>query len=296
MLAPLLAGLLGGFGVWCIARALLPTTAPLNQALASLSEPRWSATPRGPTGVEGQAHRLGRWIMDVTGADMSPLKADLAMLNRTEEVHLIERLKTAAFWAVVPPMFLLFGLIATGGLVFSPTLIAAASVIALIVGWFLTDGQIRTQAANRRQEFEAALTTYLGLVSIGLAGGAGIQQALQDAVEQGEGWSFTILRRSLTDARVRGISPWVAMGEAGERMGLEAMTDLSSTMELAGTSGAHIRESLMTKAKSLRNHQIAEIEREAAGRTTAMAGPTGLMMAGFVVLLIYPALRAVLAL
>ena len=52
----------------------------------------------------------------------------------------------------------------------------------------------------------------------------------------------------------------------------------------------------MTKAKALRTHQIAEIEREASGRTTAMAGPTGLMMAGFVVLLIYPALQAVLAL
>jgi tight adherence protein C len=296
MLAPLLAGLLGGLGVWCIARAIIPNTPPLDQALASLSEPRWSDTDRGPAGVEGQAHRLGRWIMDVTGADISPLKADLAMLNRTEEVHLIERLKTAAFWAAVPPMFLIFGLIATGNLICSPTLIAAALVMGLIAGWFLTDGQIRTQAATGRTEFEAALTTYLGLVSIGLAGGAGIQQALQDAVEQGDGSSFTILRRSLTDARVRGVSPWISMGETGERMGLEAMTDLSSTMELAGTSGAHIRESLMTKAKSLRNHQIAQIEREASGRTTAMAGPTGLMMAGFVVLLIYPALRAVLAL
>lgn len=296
MLTPLLFGLIGGLGVWCIARALIPTTRPLDQALASLSEPRWSDADRGPAGATGLAQRVGGWIMDTTGADITSLKTDLAVLDRSEEVHLIERLKTGGFWAAVPMMFLLFGFLATGQFIFSPTLIVAASAIALVVGWFLSDGQVHSQADKRRREFEAALTTYLGLVSIGLAGGAGIQQALQDAVEQGEGWAFNILRRSLTDARVRGISPWAAMGEVGDAMGLEAMTDLSSTMELAGTSGAHIRESLMTKAKALRNHQIAEIEREASGRTTAMAGPTGLMMAGFVVLLIYPALRAVLSL
>jgi tight adherence protein C len=282
--------------MWCLARAFITTTPPLNQALASLAEPRWSNDDRSQSGVNGHAQRIGGWIMGVTGADMTSLKTDLAVLDRSEEVHLVERLKTGGFWAAVPPMFLLFGFIATGQFIFSPTLVAVASVIALVVGWFLTDGQVHAQAETRRKEFEAALTTYLGLVSIGLAGGAGIQQALQDAVEQGEGWAFNVLRRSLTDARIRGISPWTAMGDVGDRMGLEAMTDLSSTMELAGTSGAHIRESLMTKAKALRNHQVAEIEREASGRTTAMAGPTGLMMAGFVVLLIYPALTAVLSL
>ncbi len=296
MLAPIVLALLGGFGVWCIARAFIRTTTPLGAALSSLAEPRWANAGDAPTGVEGQVHRLGGWIMAVTGTDMGDLKADLAVLDRTEEVHLIERLKTGGFWALVPVMFATFAFITTGQLIFTPSLIAVASVVALIVGWFLTDGQVRSQATERRKEFDSALTTYLGLVSILLAGGAGIQQALQDGVEQGEGWAFTVLRRALTDARVRGISPWEAMEETGERLGLEAMTDLSSTMELAGTSGAHVRESLMTKAKALRNHHITEIEREASGRTTAMAGPTGLMMAGFVVLLIYPALTAVLSL
>ncbi len=294
MLTPLMLALLGAFGAWCVARALIRTTPPLDAALASLAEPRWSDTELGPAGVEGQAHRLGRWIMDVTGTDLGDLKTDLAVLDRSEEVHLIERLKTGGFWALVPVLFAAFSFAATGEMVFSPGLVAVAAAVLLVVGWFGTDAQVRSKASERRKEFESALTVYLGLVSILLAGGAGIQQALQDGVEQGEGWSFYVLRRALTDARIRGISPWEAMEETGERLGLEAMTDLSSTMELAGTSGAVIRESLMTKAKALRNHHITEIEREASGRTTAMAGPTGLMMAGFVILLIYPALTAVL--
>lgn len=296
MLTPIAFGLLFGLGMWCIARAVMPATRPLETALADLAEPRWADSDRGPAGVEGQAHRVGGWIMDVTGADMTDLRSDLAVLERSEALHLIERLRTGSFWAAVPLMFLLFGFIATGTFIFSPTLAAIAAVVGLVLGWFGTDGQVKANAAGRRKEFDASLTTYLGLVSILLAGGAGIQQALQDAVDQGDGWSFTLLRRTLTDARVRGISPWIAMGEMGERLELDSMSDLSSTMELAGTSGAHIRESLMIKAKALRNHQITEIEREASGRTTAMAGPTGLMMAGFVVLLLYPALTAVLSL
>lgn len=296
MLTPIALSLLLGFSVWCIARALLPSPPQLDGALQALAEPRWPDSRRAAGGVEGHAHQFGGWIMAVTGADMSDLKADLAVLDRSEEVHLIERLKTGVFWAGVPLVFSIFALIVTGDLVLSPTLIAVVSAVLLVVGWFLTDGQVRSQAAERRREFESALTTYLGLVSILLAGGSGIEGALQDGVEQGEGWPFQVLRRSLTDARIRGISPWTAMEETGERLGLEAMTDLASTMELAGTSGAHIRESLMTKAKALRNHHITEIEREASGRTTAMAGPTGLMMTGFVILLIYPALTAVLSL
>ena len=59
-------------------------------------------------------------------------------------------------------------------------------------------------------------------------------------------------------------------------------------------SGAHVRDSLLTKARAIRNHQLADIEREAAGRTSAMVGPTGFMLAGFVILLIFPAFQAIL--
>lgn len=291
-----LIGCVAGFGIWCIARAFLPATQPLDRALQALSAPHWDDTEIGPSGATGQAHRLGGWIMAVTGNDLTEFSADLAVLGRSEEMHLIERIKTGLFWAAVPLMFLAFGAIATGGLIFPPMLVALASVVLLIVGWFLTDGQVRTAAAERRTDFEATLTTYLGLVSILLAGGAGIEQALQDAVDQGEGWAFNVLRQSLTEARIRGTSPWVVMAETGQRLEMDSMSDLASTMELAGSSGAHIRESLMTKANALRNHQISEIEREASGRTTAMAGPTGLMMAGFVCMLLYPAVVAVLAL
>ena len=175
-----------------------------------------------------------------------------------------------------------------------PAPLVVAAVALAVAGWFLTDAQVRAAAVKRRAEFDAALVTYVSLVSILLSGGAGIQEALHEAVDQGRGWSFLVLRRALTDSRVRGVSPWEALDEHGARLGLTGLVDLAATMELAGTSGAHVRDSLMTKANAIRAHEIAAIEREATGRTTAMVGPTGLMMTGFVVLVIYPAFQAVL--
>jgi Flp pilus assembly protein TadB len=224
---------------------------------------------------------------------LGSLSTDLAVLDRSEEVHLVQRMRTATFYGAFPLSVWAASTLA-GARLLPPALAGLASVGLAIGGWLLTDSQVRSGARRRRVELDSALVTYLQLVSILLAGGAGIQQALHEAVDHGNGWPFQVLRRALTDARVRGISPWQAFDEHGSQLGSTSLVELAATMELAGSSGAHIRDSLMVKARALRSHQVAAIEREATSRTTAMTGPTGLMMAGFVILVIYPAFQAVL--
>jgi Flp pilus assembly protein TadB len=221
------------------------------------------------------------------------LATDLAVLERSEEVHLVQRMRTGAFYGVLPLAVWLATTLAGAGIA-PPELAALASVALAVGGWLLTDSQVRSRARERRRELDSALATYLQLVSILLAGGAGIQQALHEAVQHGQGWPFELLRRALTGARIRGVSPWQSFDELGTQLGLTSLVDLAATVQLAGSSGAQIRESLVVKARALRYHQVAAIEREATGRTTAMTGPTGLMMAGFVILVIYPAFQAVL--
>lgn len=285
-------GALLGVGLWCIVRAFVQPPVPLHLALDRLSRRRHEPIP-GTGDLDSVAQRMGAWILAVTNSDLRSLAADLAVLDRSEEVHLVQRIRTAGFYALVPVLcwFVSWSFSAT---VFQPWLVAIAVVVGGLSGWFVTDLQIRARAAERRREFDAALVTYLSLVSILLSGGAGVQEALHTAVDQGRGWPFVVLRRALTDSRVRGLSPWQTLDEHGHRLGLERLVDLAATMELAGTSGAHVRDSLITKAKAIRDHEAAEIERQATGRTTAMVGPTGLMMTGFVVLIIYPAFQAVL--
>jgi Flp pilus assembly protein TadB len=289
---------MAGLGLWCLLRAVLSPTPPLERALAGLSAPR---TPSAPSGsgeggvddVDGPARRAAGWIMAVTNTNLRLFAADLAVLERSEEVHLVQRVRTGTFYGLLP-LLVWFVTYLAGAAVIPPLLLITASLVLGVGGWFGTDAQVRSRALRRRAEFDTALVTFVSLVSILLSGGAGIQEALHESVAQGQGWPFTVLRRALTDSRVRGVSPWEALDEHGTRLGLTSLVDLAATMELAGTSGAHVRDSLMTKAEAIRAHEIATIEREATSRTTAMVGPTGLMMTGFVILVIYPAFQAVL--
>ncbi|MEL7155002.1 MAG: type II secretion system F family protein [Actinomycetota bacterium] len=290
MVVPMALGALVGVGLWCILRAFVQPPMPLPVALDRLSRPREEPAAAD---LDSWAQRLGAWVLHLTNSDLRTLATDLAVLDRSEEVHLVQRIRTAGFYALVPGL-IWFVSWSFSTSVFPPWLVVVAGLAGGVGGWFGTDLQVRARAAQRRREFDAALVTYLSLVSILLSGGAGVQEALHAAVDQGRGWPFVVLRRALTDARIRGRSPWQALDEHGDRLGLERLVDLAATMELAGTSGAHVRDSLITRAKAIRHHEAAEIEREATGRTTAMVGPTGLMMTGFVVLIIYPAFQAVL--
>ena len=292
MLVPVGLGAVAGLGLWCLLRAFLRPRQPLVDALAELSVARPDGMEEN-TDLDDATHRVAAWIMEVTNTNLRPLASELAVLERSDEVHLIQRMRTAAFYSVLPLFVWLITSLA-GASIFHPALVVIAALVLAVAGWVMTDVQVRAGAQRRRAEFDSALVTYVSLVSILLSGGAGIQEALHESVAQGRGWPFLVIRRALTDSRVRGISPWESLNEHGRRLGLTRLVDLAATMELAGTSGAHVRQSLMTKAAAIRDHEIAAIEREATGRTTAMVGPTGLMMTGFVILVIYPAFQAVL--
>ncbi len=297
MWIPVGLGTLAGFGLWCLLRAFIRPVVPLDRALAVLDRPRPTAGAGagadGRSDLDSVAERIGAWIMTVTGSELRSLSTELAVLERSEEVHLVERIKTGAFYALVPVLVWFIGWSFSTSFA-PPVAYPLAMVVGAVAGWFVTDAQVRARATARRREFDAALVTYLSLVSILLSGGAGVQEALRVAVDSGRGWPFLVLRRALNDARLRGLSPWTALGDHGRRLGLDRLVDLAATMELAGTSGAQVRDSLVTKAAALRTHELARIEREAGNRTTAMVGPTGLMLTGFVILVIYPAFQAVL--
>lgn len=298
MTPALLAGALVGLGLLAVARGVIARRRPLELALTALAEPPAAARTGvgASTAADSWAFRTGAWVMRLFGADMGGLRADLLVVDRTEEVHLMERIRTAVFLGLAPAVIAL--VLALGGvdLIVTPTLVAVLCLVLGVFGWFLTDIQLRQRASRRRTEFDSSLVTYLGLVSIATAGGSGINEALWSAVDQGVGWPFQILRRTLADARNRGVSPWDSMEAHASRLELTSLAELAATMKLGGTSGAFVRDSIMTKARSLREHQLAEIEQEANSRTSAMAGPTGLMLAGFLIMLLYPAVVAILSL
>jgi len=77
-----------------------------------------------------------------------------------------------------------------------------ASLILMVGGFVLPDLGIRSDAARRRRDFRHALGSFLDLVVVALAGGGGVETALNDAASIGNSWAFALIRRALDGARL----------------------------------------------------------------------------------------------
>ena len=153
--------------------------------------------------------------------------------------------------------------------------------------------RLAKRAERARRTFSYALSSYLDLASVLLAGGAGSETALIAAAATGDSWSFRIIRETLETARAGRTPSWSAFAELGRRLGVVDLERLAGSMQLAGEQGAKVRVSLATQADALRARQIGEIEADAQAATERMGVPTVLLFVGFIALLGYPALDLV---
>lgn len=169
--------------------------------------------------------------------------------------------------------------------------LALVACPALGVTFYL--GRLDKEAAAKRRTFSYALSSYLDLVSVLLAGGAGIETALVAAATTGSSWSFRLLRQSLETGRATRVPAWSAFADLGRRLGIVELERIAGSMQLAGEQGARVRTSLAAQAEALRTRQIAEIEAHAQAATERMGIPTVLLFVGFIALLGYPALNLV---
>ena len=293
MIAPsLLAGALIGAGLLVALRmAVDPPLPQLGRRLAELYEP-----PPGD-GVQAVRARWDAWALKAVRLgrpDLARLRRDLAICDLTIERHAVVKLGFAVAGAVVP--LVVGGVWAAAGITVVPAVIAVAMAIAASSGFVVPVVVLARRADRRRRDFRYALSLFLELVVIVLAGGGGVNTALYDASNAGSGWAFGALRRTLHGARLQRRSPWAALTELAERIGSIELRELSSSVELAGTSGARVRDSLRAKAVSVRDHELAESEAEALAASERMGGPMVGMFVGLILLIGYPAMVTVLAL
>jgi tight adherence protein C len=292
MIAAVLLGMVAGAGVWLVARGWRPAPPSLEASLAGLARANWAS---GAT--EPDEARLRRWIRTsaVFLGGHRPrrvgLAVDLALLERSPEAQAIDKLQTALFAAALP---IVLWLVSSIGRPLPAGLIALAAVGLGIGGWFLADVQAAARAKERRRQFRVVLATYLGLVTVLLAGGSGTEEALQDAAAYGTGWGFSLIRRSVNDARLGARSPWSVMQAVAERTALDDLAELAAAMTLAGEAGAQVRRSLEATAQALTARELADVDAAAASRTERMNAPVALLVVGFVVLIIFPGVYSVL--
>ena len=150
------------------------------------------------------------------------------------------------------------------------------------------------RAGARRHHFRTVVSSFVDLVVLSLAGGVGVEGALLTASQVSSDWASARMAKVLLRARDSGQSPWSALGQLGEALGVPELEELSSTLQLAGTEGARIRQTLSARAASLRRHDQAEAESSANAMTERLFLPGALLLVGFLLFVGYPAFSRIL--
>jgi tight adherence protein C len=263
-------------GVLLGIRGMLGVTTPLAAVVADLHRPRQTGA-----GLS----RSNRAIEILVGKRSDGLRRDLSICERTDAKFVQDRLIWTLLFSV-PGLLVLFGS-SLGAQWASPVVGLIVLFGGGVAGWFYARTDLASDAEKARAEFRHALAAYLELVTILMAGGAGVETSLFDAAATGRGRALRHLRSSLSAAQARREAPWRALGD------LE-LEELEASMSLAG-GGAQVRDSLTAKAVAMRMKDLGKMEAEAQARSETMVLPVMLMFAGFMVLIGYPALSALSA-
>lgn len=290
-----LIGVVFGVGLWLLKSAVAPARIDLAVELGRWEVARRHAS-RTKTTRTGLRDRMGQWMGDEfakRGIEFPKLHTDLAITGKTLEEHIASMIVSAIIALFVPGILATLAL-AMGVAVPVPVPIVFGILFAAVVV-VVGNGQIRDEAEGKRDELRRALGTYLDLVSMSLAGGRGVPEALPTSAAIGTGWAFDLLADTITRARRTGDTPWAALGELGHRVGLQELVDLSSALTLVGDNGAKVRDSLGARANTLRRRQLADAEGEAMKADDSMRIAQIVLGMGFFLLISYPAVVNVLA-
>jgi hypothetical protein len=171
--------------------------------------------------------------------------------------------------------------------------VVATVVVASVAGsspWLVRRSGVARRASEARADIDAAVSVFLDLVNVLLAGGAGIETSMVSAASCGDGWAFEHIRLAMARAQSSRRGYWEELREWGEACGVDSLVEVAHSAQLAGQHGARVRATLAAKSRALRTRNLARVEHDAERRTEQMGLPLVAMFVGFMVLIGYPAL------
>jgi tight adherence protein C len=302
MTTGILLGCLFGASVCVLVYALVPPRPQLAHAVRRWERQRAQRTPSAQLGavasdLESQQRKLGRWLVTQLarrGITMTKARANLGLTETSLETHMVRKCGYALFGLLMPTVTVTL-LYATSGTTLPFTVPAVAGVMFGAIMFWLPDLSLAQAAEERRRDLRKALSSYLDLVSMSLAGGRGIPEALPSCARIASGWAFELIRDTIDEARYVGATPWAALGRLGERTGLQELADLGAALTLVADDGAKVRSSLAARAATLRRRQLAEDEGSAGQADQTIQLAQVVLAIGFFIFIGFPALYAVLA-
>ncbi len=257
---------------------------------------------RGPTGLWSPWGR--RWVPERWVSSSAEHLAErpavvswlqpMLLLTETSWAQFVDRVAAAAV-AGLAMGFALAALqtVTAGQFSVLPALVVV--VLGPLCGVGLVVSRVWHAGQRRRQLASQAVSTYLDLVVLCLAGGMGVEGALDAAATVAEDPFSARIAAVLDGARHGGRPPWQALAAMGTDLGVSELVEVANTVSLAGTEGARIRATLAAKAETLRRRQLAKTESEANAMTERLFLPGALLLIGFLVFIGYPAFARILS-
>ena len=298
----LLGGALSGAGVLMFVLILAPPAIQPAAALAELDSQRDERrlrqearrlNPREralPDWLDALGYRAAA-LLRRTGIDLGALNSDLSVLGHSLERHLVASLLLGLLGFGAPLLVTALGALAgrpMGSLPLLACLVLGAAMAAL------PTARLRSRAAQARRDFRHVVGSFLDLVSMSLSAGRGVPEALDAASALSDDPAMARIRDALAAARLRGETPWAAMGRLGTTLRIDELRDLSAALALVAEDGAKIRESLSARATSMRRRELADAEGRAGENSESMLVAQLVIAIGFIVFLVYPALSGIM--
>jgi Flp pilus assembly protein TadB len=290
----LIAGAVAGVGLFFLVFALIPRKVPLSRRLAAFDAQQSAAfLPQYAHRIRAADSALSRRIgsgltalLAEQGWEFPSLRANLALADKSMESFLATKVLLAVFGFLLGPLLLV--LVTVAGIHMSFVVPVWLGLALAVIFFLLPDLEVKQKADQRRKDFRHAVGSFLDLVTMNLAGGRGVPEALMSASEMGGGWSMSRIRDALANARITGQTPWQALGGLAEEVKVDELRDLATALSLVADDGAKIRESLTARAASLRRRQLTDLEGQAGERSQSMLVAQMVLVMGFLVFLVYP--------
>ncbi|KGM09057.1 type II secretion protein F, partial [Cellulomonas carbonis] len=244
----LVAGGVAGLGLLLLGLVLAPPRSRAGVDLARLDLVRSHQRSGVVTGLRagadtggltaGVGRRAAR-ALDGAGLELGQLRSDLAVVGRPMETHLAVTVLAALAGLLVPFVVAVLAVLLGIGVAVHVPLLAALALA--LTGAVVPQVLVRSQAADRRRDFRHVVGSFLDLVAMSLAGGRGVPEALQSASELSDGWGMVRIRNALGSARLRGETPWAALGQLGAELRIAELRDLAAALALVAEDGAKVR-------------------------------------------------------
>ncbi|MFE7077070.1 type II secretion system F family protein [Streptomyces sp. NPDC057620] len=285
------AGLLVGLAV----RAALPAPRDLTSVLERLDAAHVTNSPGPatvPPGARALQERVGARLLEEFGPRLRLPLRDLNLLRISPAEHLGRRALFALYGLLGPQ--LLQALLAAAGTPFPFVLPTGASLLLGVLLWLSAGRDVQRDAAAARRIARHAAASYLERVALSRMANSGAGQALTQTADVGDGWIFQRLRAVFAHAELAGVTPWDALRQLGEELGIPELTRPADTLALAG-DGAAVYTTLQAQARQLRIALLADTKAQANEASTAMVLPVTFGVILMLAFVMVPIVNTILA-